>query len=106
MTLDTEGPNPDLSRSRRPRTLGGAVFLGVVMSTAFGLGIVLAGSWRIGLIVLGSGLFLGGLARLVIPEGQAGMLRVRRRLADTAFMILVGAAIVAVAITIHNPSFA
>jgi len=106
MTLDNGGVAPDLSRSRRPRTLGGAVFLGVFVSTAVGLGIVVVASWRIGLIVLGSGLLVGGLARLVIPENDAGMLRVRRKWVDAALMTVVGATIVTVAITIHNPALA
>jgi hypothetical protein len=93
------------SRSRRPRTPGGAIFLVVLVLTAVGLAVVMSVSWRIGLIMMGSAMIFGGLARLVIPENHAGVLRVRRKFADAAFMAGVGAMILILAITIHNPSF-
>jgi hypothetical protein len=63
-----------------------------------GLAILATGGWRLGLLVIGAAVGGGGLLRLFLPPRTAGLLAVRGRAFDTAVMLLLGAAIVAVAL--------
>lgn len=92
----------DRSPHRRPQTFGGAVYLGVLGFCLAGLAITIAGPWRTGVSLMGTGLVLGSAARLVLPEQQAGMLRVRRRGADVAMLALVGVALIVLAIIVPS----
>ena len=76
---------------RYPSTIGGLIYLGVLVVTAVGLGIITQGDWRLGVKWIASALALAALVRLVIPAQQAGMLAVRRRAIDV--VILAGLAI-------------
>jgi hypothetical protein len=87
---------------RRPQTFGGVVYLAVVAMTLVGLGIVVAGPWRTGVIWIGAGLLLAALARLVLSEQGAGMLRVRRKWSDVVMMSVAGVALVVLAVIVPN----
>ena len=87
---------------RRPQTFGGTVYLGVLGLCLVGLVITIAGPWRTGVSLMGTGLVLGGAARLVLPEQRAGMLRVRRKGADVAMLALVGVALIVLAIIVPD----
>jgi hypothetical protein len=87
---------------RRPQTLGGAAYLIVVGTALTGLAITVAGAWRTGVIWMGTGLIGGSLARLVLPERQAGMLRVRRKAADVVMMLGVGVLLIVLAVVIPD----
>jgi hypothetical protein len=89
-----EGPR------RLPRTIGGMVYILVVGMAVAGLGITVAGAWRTGVGWIGAGLLLGALARAVLSERGAGMLRVRRRWADVLTMTLVGVALIVLAVVV------
>ena len=82
-----------MSILRRPQTLGGVVYLAVVVATLVGLAVVLWGPWRRGVVVIGCALLVAAAVRLVLNEGQAGMLRVRSRWFDLAFLTGAGAAL-------------
>lgn len=89
-------PFPDPEHSivpRKPRTVGGVVFLGVLAVTLVGLLLVVVGPWRSGLMVMGGSAVLGGLARLVLREESAGMLGVRRKLVDVTTLVGLGSAL-------------
>jgi hypothetical protein len=87
-------PDPEHSIApRKPRTVGGAVFLVVLAVTLLGLLLVVLGPWRGGLMVMGGSAILGGLARLVLREEAAGMLGVRRKLVDVSTLVGLGAAL-------------
>jgi hypothetical protein len=88
--------NPD----RRPQTFGGSVYLVVVATALAGLAITVLGAWRTGVIWMGSGLVAGGLARLVLPERRAGMLRVRRKASDVVMLLIGGAALIVLAVVV------
>ncbi len=90
---------PDEPR-RRPSTLGGAVYLLVALGTAAGLGVVVFGPWRSGLMAMGWALVGGAVARLVLPDDKAGMLKVRRKSWDVVFMAGVGVALVLLSIVV------
>jgi len=75
---------------RHPSTVGGVVYLVVLAATLAGIGISMTGRWRSGILWIGTS-FLGAAAvRLVLPEDQAGMLHVRRRLVDVVLFAGLG----------------
>jgi len=90
------------SSERRPQTLGGAVYLVVVATALTGLAITVAGAWRTGVVWMGLGLLIGGSARLVLPERQAGMLRVRRKPSDVVMLLLAGLALIVLAVVVPD----
>ncbi len=92
--------DPEDGADRRPQTIGGGVYLLVVASALVGLAITVLGAWRTGVIWMGAGLLVGGSARLVLPGRQAGMLRVRHKASDVAMMLLVGVALIVLAVVV------
>ena len=92
--VDDDGPR------RVPRTIGGVVYLLVVGMALVGLGITVAGAWRTGVGWMGAGLLVGALARAVLSERGAGMLRVRRRWADVLTLTVVGVALIVLAVVV------
>lgn len=73
--------------------------LGVLL---VGVGLVFFGHWRLGSVVAGSAaLFAAGL-RLALPRDVAGLLVVRRRWVDVLVLVLMGVAIMAMAMTVPS----
>jgi hypothetical protein len=100
---DAHRPFPDPEHSlapRKPRTLGGAVFLAVLGVVAAGLGMVVLDRWREGLVVVGGALVCGAVARLLIPNSNAGMLGIRRKLVDVLTLTVLGSALLVLAAVI------
>ena len=90
-------------RRRLTSTFGGLVYLLVVATTIIGLVVVALGSWRRGVDLVGAALIVGALMRIVLPENNAGMLRVRRsRWADVLMLGGVGTALIVLASVIPN----
>ena len=87
---------------RKPRTLGGLVYLAVLAATLTGVAVVTAGRARAGLQLIGAALLCGALARLVLPEQEAGMLGVRRKLVDVTTMLGLGVGLVVLAALIRE----
>ena len=87
---------------RRPQTLGGVVYLGVVAAAVVGLAIVLAGAWRTGLSWIGTGLLVAAFTRLVLTERGAGMLRVRRRWSDVLMLTVAGVGLIVLSVVVPN----
>jgi DUF3017 family protein len=92
----------DDSPFRRPQTLGGLVYLAVLVAALVGLGIVLAGAWRTGLSWIGVGLLVAALFRLVLTERGAGMLRVRRKWSDVLMLTVAGVALIVLSVVVPN----
>ena len=90
-------PPPHSIAPRRPRTIGGAAFLLVLLVTVVGVGIVALSDWQAGLTTTGAALLGAAAARLVLPSNQAGMLGVRRKLVDVSTLLVLGAGLVALA---------
>jgi predicted cobalt transporter CbtA len=85
----------DVEPRRVPSTLGGLVYLLVVALSAVGLGLVALGPWRRGLALIGVALLVGAGMRATLPDGNAGMLRVRRnRWVDVLMLGGVGTALI------------
>ncbi len=103
---DDEGrpvPSPEHSIApRKPRTLGGVVYLVVLGVTALGIGVVLLDRWRAGLTVFGAALLCGAVARVLIRDQDAGMLGIRRKSVDVATLLLLGGGLVVLAAVIPD----
>ena len=87
---------------QRPKTLGGVLYFLVVAATLSGLLVVGLSSWRRGVTIVGSALLLSALARAVLGEYDAGMLRVRRRWFDVLLLTATGFLLIFLAATIPN----
>ena len=95
-------PDPEHSLApRKPRTVGGAVYLGVLAVTGLGLAMVALDSWRSGLTVIGCALLAGAVARLVIRDDNAGMLGMRPKVVDVIALTGLGSALVVLATLIN-----
>jgi hypothetical protein len=91
---------------RRPQTLGGVIYLGVLGASLVGLGIVYAGAWRTGLAWIGAALLVAALARAVLTERGAGMLRVRRKWTDVLMLAMAGVGLIVLTIAVPNQGVA
>jgi hypothetical protein len=104
----SEPPEPELRPEeprRRPSTLGGAVYLLISLTTAAGLVFAVVAGWRAGVITMGVAMLVGAIARLLLPSSRSGMLGVRSKSFDVAFMTIIAAAILLIGITLYNPAF-
>jgi len=97
--LTTPVPEPP---RRLPQTLGGTIYVLVVVMALVGLGIVVAGAWRTGLVWMGVGMLLGALTRAVLSERAAGMLRVRRRWSDVLMLTVAGIGLIVLALIVPD----
>lgn len=86
---------------RRPQTIGGVLYFVVLLVALAALALSL-NKWREGVIVIGCLLLLGTVARLLLGEYEAGMLRVRRKWFDVLAMSGVGILLILLATTIPN----
>lgn len=86
----------------RPRTLGGLVFLGVLIAALAGVVVAALGPWRLGVSLLAVSLLVGAGSRLLIPEANSGMLKVRGRYMDAVILTGLGIALLILAATIPN----
>jgi hypothetical protein len=87
---------------RYPSTIGGAVYLLVLVSSGVGLWIVGRGDWRPGVRTIAVSLLVAAAVRLVLPARDAGMLAVRRRVLDVALLAVVGVTLLALSSSIPN----
>ena len=79
------------------RPVGTLVYALLLAAMALGLLLVGLGLWRLGLALAGIAFVLAAVARLLIGENAAGLLRVRRRWFDVAWMGVIGIALVTLA---------
>ena len=82
---------------RKPRTRGGLVYLAVLLVAAAGVGLVVVGLWRSGATVMGVAFLIGATGRVVLPDADAGMLKLRRKAIDVPTMLAIGVALVVLA---------
>ncbi|CUR59052.1 conserved membrane hypothetical protein [metagenome] len=98
---EIEVRQPVLVPGRRyPSTLGGLVYLLVLGSAVAGIVLSTTGRWRLGMWWLGTALLAAAVVRLLLPERQAGMLHVRRRLVDVVLLVLLGGGVLVAAASI------
>jgi asparagine N-glycosylation enzyme membrane subunit Stt3 len=87
---------------KKPSTTGGVVFLSVVAGVLAGVAVVTTGAWRLGVTIMGASCAVAFLARSVLPDERAGMLRIRRRFVDLTTMGLCALAMLILAVVIPN----
>jgi len=90
---DDHRPHPDPTHDltpRKPRTIGGAVYLAMLVVTGASVVLVALDRWRSGLLLMGGALLVGAVGRLVLPQHQAGMLGIRRKLVDVSTLLALG----------------
>lgn len=85
---------------RLPRSVGSRIYLLHLAAVAGALLLIVTGSWRTGTLVIGASFLGASAARLVVPDPQSGMLRVRGRAFDVAWMGFLGGALVALALVV------
>ena len=90
---------PDEPR-RYPSTVGGLCYIVMGLLAIGGLLTATLGAWRTGLIIMGAALLGGALARLVINDDHAGMLKVRRKSLDVTWLTLLGVALIVLALIV------
>jgi len=76
----------------------------VLVGVAASMGVLATGHWRKGTVALGVCVLGAGVMRAVLPERAAGLLKVRRRWFDAAWLLALGAGILALAMVVppHN----
>jgi hypothetical protein len=87
---------------QKPSTTGGIFYLISVATMVVGLVLVAVVPWRSGITVMGLGFGLAFVMRMVLPDEQAGMLRVRRRLIDMFVLAMCSGLLIALAVIIPN----
>ncbi len=88
---------------RIPSTVGGLVYLIVVALCIVGLLVVAFGPWRRGVSLIGGAMLFGALARVLLRDIDAGMLRVRRhRWVDVLMLGGVGSTLIILASVIPD----
>jgi hypothetical protein len=101
--VGSPGPRPPITaeRYRRARIrrlfISNAAYLIVVAFVVAGLVLIAAEFWRRGLVVIGTGAGVGAVARAVLPDHRAGLLRVRSRVFDAAVLAAASAAMLLIA---------
>ena len=88
----------------KPSTIGGAIYILVVVATAIGLGIVQWGSWRLGIKVIGVAVLVAALARAALSSFNSGMLRVRSKPFDLVVLTTLGVVLIVLAIVVPGPT--
>jgi hypothetical protein len=85
---------------RGPRSRGSRIYLVQLVAVAAGIALVVANQWRVGIIVVGAAFVAGAAARVVTPLAHTGMLRVRGKIFDIAWMTLLGVSLITLALII------
>ncbi|GAA4606760.1 hypothetical protein GCM10023195_24820 [Actinoallomurus liliacearum] len=85
------------ARPAVPRWLGQLPYIFVLCGVAAGLAVVATNHFRRGSMLIAASVFIGALARLVLPESQTGMLAVRRRWVDVMLMTVAAVGVTLVA---------
>ena len=79
---------------------GTVAYVAVAVAVLVGLGLVALGAWQAGITVVGVAMAAASLARALLPERLAGLLRIRRRTSDVVLMLGFGVVLIALAIAI------
>lgn len=92
------------ARPAVPRWFGRLPYGLVLCGVAAGLAVVATNHFRRGSMLIAASVFIGALARLLLPESQVGMLAVRRRWLDVLLMTATAVGITLVAFVAKGTS--
>ena len=93
------------TRCKRPQTLGGVVYLGVVAASLVGLGHrARRAPGAPGSRGSAPALLVAACTRLVLSERRAGMLRVRRKWSDVLMLTVAGVGLIVLTIVDPEPA--
>jgi Protein of unknown function (DUF3017) len=92
------------ARPAVPRWFGRLPYGLVLSGVAAGLAVVATNHFRRGSMLIAASVFIGALARLLLPESQVGMLAVRRRWLDVLLMTATAVGITLVAFVAKGTS--
>ncbi len=95
--LSPPGAERTSARPVVPRWLGQLPYAFVLCGVGAGLAVVATNHFRRGSMLIAASVFIGALARLLLPESQVGMLAVRRRWLDVLLMAVAAVGITLVA---------
>lgn len=87
---------------KKPRHIGGVVYLVVLAGALAGVVVAALGAWRTGISWLALSLIGGAAARLALPTSLAGMLEVRRKSLDVTILAVIGAVLLVLVATIPD----
>lgn len=87
---------------KKPSTLGGVIYLLVLVAALIGVGVAATGAWRTGVSWLALSLLAAAAARVALTDDDAGMLRVRRKALDATILTTLGVALLVLAATIPD----
>lgn len=85
---------PAVSSRWFPETLGGVLYLLVLVAAVVAVGVVWFSDWRVGVRIFAGALFAAAAFRLALPSASAGMLGVRSRGVDVLMQAGVAALLV------------
>ena len=97
-----ESDRRPVTELKKPSTVGGLIYLCVLGGAVSGVVVAATGPWRTGVSWLAFSLLAAAAARLVLPDADAGMLRVRSKILDAAILISMGVALLVLAATIPD----
>lgn len=89
-----DGSHVESDERRYPSTIGGALYLVVLVAVGAGLAVVAWGDWRLGVRIMGGSLLGGAVARVALSPRDAGMLAVRNKPMDALVLVGVGVAMI------------
>ena len=99
---DADPERRPVTEIKKPSTVGGVIYLCVLGAAVAGVVIAASGPWRTGVSWLAFSLLAAAGARLLLPDHDAGMLRVRGKALDAGILIAMGIAILFLAGTIPD----
>ncbi|WP_293786411.1 DUF3017 domain-containing protein [uncultured Aeromicrobium sp.] len=85
---------------RFPRSRGSRIYLAQLLTVAVGLLLIAVDAWRLGVGVIGASFIVAACLRALVTPEEHGMLRVRGKVFDVGWMLLLGVALVALAIVV------
>ena len=86
--------------TRRRDAVGDWLFGLCLLVSLSGLVVAATGQWRQGCGLSGVGLFVAAGIRMALPDGMAGMLRVRRKSVDVLTFTVLGASLLMLTIVV------
>ena len=77
-----------------PRSYGSRIYLLHLLVVAIALVVIYLGWWRTGIFLIGASFVAAAIARMFVPLDHTGMLRVRGKVFDVAWMGFLGVSLV------------